>query len=46
MEVDIQQFYDTLDKSHLRMFLKHRVRDGVIERLIGKFVHDSGIDSD
>ena len=38
LEVDIQQFYDTLDQRHLRTFLQHRVRDGVIERLIGKWL--------
>jgi group II intron reverse transcriptase/maturase len=31
-------FFDTLDKSHLRSFLQHRVRDGVITRLIGKWL--------
>ena len=38
LEVDIQQFYETLDRTHLRTFLQHRVRDGVIERLIGKWL--------
>jgi RNA-directed DNA polymerase len=38
LEVDIQQFYDTLDRTHPRRFLQHRVRDGVIERLIGKWL--------
>lgn len=39
LEVDIQQFYDTLDQGHLRTFLQHRVRDGVIGRLIGKWLN-------
>ncbi len=38
LEVDIQQFYDTLDRTHLRAFLQRRVRDGVVERLIGKWL--------
>jgi RNA-directed DNA polymerase len=38
LEVDIQKFFDTLDHAHLRQFLKHRVRDGVILRLIGKWL--------
>jgi RNA-directed DNA polymerase len=36
LEVDIRQFFDTLTHSHLREFLRHRVRDGVLLRLIGK----------
>jgi RNA-directed DNA polymerase len=38
LEVDIKSFYDTLDRSHLREFLKQRVRDGVIVRTIGKWL--------
>ena len=32
------KFFDTLDQAHLRAFLQHRVRDGVITRLIGKWL--------
>ena len=39
LEVDIRKFFDTLDHSHLRSFLKHRVRDGVLLRLIGKWLN-------
>ena len=39
IEVDIQRFYDTLDKAHLRAFLRRRVRDGVLVRLIGKWLN-------
>src|SRR5215472_13784315 len=35
LEVDIRKFFDTLDHAHLREFLKRRVRDGVLTRLIG-----------
>ena len=38
LEVDIRKFFDTLDHAHLREFLQHRVRDGVLKRLIGKWL--------
>ena len=38
LEVDIRKFFDTLDHAHLRAFLHHRVRDGVLKRLIGKWL--------
>ena len=37
LEVDIRKFFDTLDHAHLRAFLQ-RVRDGVLLRLIGKWL--------
>ena len=39
LEVDIRKFFDTLDHAHLRAFLKLRVRDGVLLRLIGKWLN-------
>ena len=39
VEVDIQKFFDTLDQAQLREFLQRRVRDGVLLRLIGKWLH-------
>jgi group II intron reverse transcriptase/maturase len=39
VEVDIQGFFDTLGKAQLREFLGRRVRDGVIVRLIGKWLN-------
>jgi len=39
LEVDIRQFFDTLDHAHLRSLLKRRVRDGVLLRLIGKWLN-------
>ena len=39
LEVDIQGFFDALDHAHLRAFLKQRVRDGVLIRLIGKWLN-------
>ncbi len=38
LEVDIRKFFDNLDHGHLRDFLQLRVRDGVLLRLIGKWL--------
>jgi group II intron reverse transcriptase/maturase len=38
IEVDIQGFFDSLDKSQLRSFLDQRVRDGVLRRTIDKWL--------
>jgi len=38
LEVDIRKFFDTLSHPHLRAFLRQRVRDGVILRLIDKWL--------
>ncbi|QIL89665.1 group II intron reverse transcriptase/maturase [Microbulbifer sp. SH-1] len=38
IEMDIQSFFDTLDKHQLRVFLQQRVGDGVILRLINKWL--------
>ena len=38
LEVDIRKFFDNLDHGHLRQFLRLRVRDGVLLRLIGKWL--------
>ncbi|MFO0547490.1 MAG: group II intron reverse transcriptase/maturase [Polyangiaceae bacterium] len=39
LEVDIKQFFDTLDHGHLREALRRRVRDGVLLRLVGKWLN-------
>lgn len=39
VDVDLRKFFDTIDRGHLREFLKRRVRDGVILRLIGKWLN-------
>jgi group II intron reverse transcriptase/maturase len=39
VEVDIRQFFDTLDHAHLRELLRQRLRDGVLLRLIGKWLN-------
>lgn len=38
LEVDIRKFFDTLDHGHLRDLLSNRIRDGVVLRLIGKWL--------
>jgi RNA-directed DNA polymerase len=38
-EVDIRKFFDNLDHGHLRTLLQLRVRDGVLLRLIGKWLN-------
>jgi len=39
VEVDIRKFFDTLDHACLRELLKQRVQDGVLLRLIGKWLN-------
>ncbi len=38
IEADIKSFFDRLDHGHLRAFLDKRVRDGVVRRVIGKWL--------
>jgi group II intron reverse transcriptase/maturase len=38
LEVDIRKFFDTLDRAPLRQLLRQRVRDGVLLRLIDKWL--------
>jgi len=39
LEVDIRKFFDTLDHRQLRDIVRKRVRDGVLLRLIGKWLN-------
>jgi len=39
LEVDVVSFFDTLDHGHLRRFLDRRVTDGVLRRVIHKWLH-------
>ena len=39
LKVDIQHYFDTLDHQHRRRFLDQRVRDGVIRRIIDKWLN-------
>ena len=45
LELDIRKFFDTLDHTHLRNILGQRVRDGVILRLIGKWLNAGVMES-
>jgi group II intron reverse transcriptase/maturase len=38
LEVDLRKYFDTLDHEKLREILDQRVRDGVVRRLIGKWL--------
>jgi RNA-directed DNA polymerase len=39
VELDIEKFFDSIDRARLREVLQKRVRDGVILRLIGKWLN-------
>jgi RNA-directed DNA polymerase len=39
VEVDIRKFFDTLDHAQLRGLLRRRIRDGVLSRLIDKWLN-------
>src|SRR5215813_4591519 len=39
VEVDIKKYFDTIDHGHLQAILRQRVRDGVLLRLIGKWLN-------
>jgi group II intron reverse transcriptase/maturase len=39
VEVDIRKFFDTVEHSHLREILHRRIGDGVLLRLIGKWLN-------
>jgi len=39
LEVDIRKFFDTIDHKQLQEFVAQRIRDGVIRRLIGKWLN-------
>jgi group II intron reverse transcriptase/maturase len=39
IELDIRKFFDTVDRNRLREILRRRVGDGVLLRLIGKWLH-------
>jgi group II intron reverse transcriptase/maturase len=46
VEADIRGFFDTLDHSRLRELVKLRVRDGVLLRLISKWLHAGVMEGD
>jgi group II intron reverse transcriptase/maturase len=38
LEVDIKSYFDTVEHDHLRGFYGKRVRDGVVRRILGKWL--------
>jgi group II intron reverse transcriptase/maturase len=45
LEIDIEKFFDRLDHEHLMETLRRRVRDGVLLRLIGKWLNAGVLES-
>ncbi len=39
LEIDVRKFFDTMDHGHIRTILRRRVLDGVLLRLIGKWLN-------
>jgi len=39
IEIDIRKYFDSIDHERLREVLRGRIRDGVIQRLIGKWLN-------
>jgi len=39
LDLDIRDFYGSLDHGHLQQILRQRVRDGVVRRLVGKWLN-------
>jgi RNA-directed DNA polymerase len=38
LEIDIRNYFDTISHTHLRTFLDQRVTDGVIRRMVDKWL--------
>lgn len=39
VEIDVKSYFDTIDHRHIQQILRQRVRDGVICRLVGKWLN-------
>jgi group II intron reverse transcriptase/maturase len=39
LEIDVRKFFDSMDHGHIRAILRKRVLDGVLLRLIDKWLH-------
>ena len=46
VDVDVSKFFDTLDQQQLMEILRRRIRDGVLLRLIGKWLNAGVLDGD
>ncbi|AEK59714.1 transcription elongation factor GreAB (plasmid) [Acidithiobacillus caldus] len=45
IDVDIAKYFDTIDHTHLRCFLDQRVTDGVVRRMIDKWLKAGVLES-
>ncbi|MHB8126566.1 MAG: reverse transcriptase domain-containing protein [Desulfitobacteriaceae bacterium] len=39
LDVDIRKYFDTIEHGHIQAMLRQRVNDGVVTRLIGKWLN-------
>ena len=39
LDLDIRSFFDEVDRGHLQQMLRQRVNDGVVRRLVGKWLN-------
>jgi group II intron reverse transcriptase/maturase len=46
LDVDLRRYFDTIDHGHLRQFLDRRVTDGVIRRMIDKWLKAGVLEAD
>lgn len=44
IDADVKSYFDTVNKAHLRSFVESRVRDKVIQRLLGKWLNAGILD--
>ena len=44
LEVDVRKYFDSIDHEHLRTVLRRRIGDGVVLRLIGKWLNAGVMD--
>src|ERR1041385_6403005 len=44
IEVDIREYFGSIDHQHLRQALSRRIGDGVVLRLIGKWLNAGGME--
>jgi RNA-directed DNA polymerase len=46
LEIDIRKYFDTVDRGKLRELYRRRIRDGVVLRLIGKWLKAGVLEED
>lgn len=45
LDLDVQSFFDSVDRSKLQQMLRQRVNDGVVTRLVGKWLNAGVMES-